>query len=920
MKKITDYLGQEIIVFDGAMGTSLQKATLVDDTIDKDALPETYSITHKELITGIHADYLKAGADVLTPNTFGANGLKFERPEGSALLELDVTPDPHACGYTLAEVIEAGISCAKAARDAHEIETGKHAYVALDMGPLGKLTKPVGDMSFDDAYHLAKDQVLIGADAGVDLVILETFTDIIELKASILAVKENSDLPLFCSVTFGEDGRMLLGTSPETAVYMLQDMGIDVIGINCSLGPADIVPLIARMLKVAKIPVLVQPNAGMPRLVDGATVFDIGPNEYSEHMKTMIDLGVSVVGGCCGTTPAHIERLRDVVNESVDGHDKSGDISHEHGRASSDNGSEFDICKRPPALNPNRLTHIIAKSRPTACSLTDHVVLDKNIKIIGERINPTGKKRLRQAYATDEFTYVVEEARRQADAGASIIAINAGMPEIDEGHVLLNSIDAVSTAIDNPISIDCKIPEYIDLAARYYRGKAIINSVSGERESLDTILPIAARYGCSLIVLLLDDDGIPTNVDKRIEILDTIIEEARAYGIGPDRMIVDALALTVSAEQDAVVQTLKSIEIISARGMATTLGASNISFGLPDRKLMNQTFLSMAVYAGLTNPITDPTVTEYTDALSAASVLVGVDRDADHYIEYIKERPDSVTINPNMTIGDLISAGGANAGGVGAHTTSNASKHTQKKASHPKDKFGPYIPADIEDTLTIIEATLPSEAAVLYDIIVRGSSVDAAKATADVIAVMDSVDVIDKVIVPALEVVGAKFESGDIFLPQMVRSADTVKISFDTIQAAAPEGEESNKYGKIVIATVKGDIHDIGKNIVASMLSNYGFDVIDLGKDVDPQVVVDALRDSGANLVGLSALMTTTMKNMEETIKQIKEELIIGEGRDIKISVGGAVLTPEYAEKMGADFYSKNAMEAVRVAQSVYGV
>jgi 5-methyltetrahydrofolate--homocysteine methyltransferase len=798
-------------LFDGAMGTALQLAGLSGGE-----LPEAYNIEKADVVQSIHRSYLQAGCDVLTTNTFGANGLKVKDS-----------------GYTVAQVIAAAVeNCRKAIADLNG-----DAFVALDIGPSGKLMDLAGGFDFDAAYELFREQVVGGAAAGADLILFETFTDIVELKAGILAAKEHSDLPVFCSLTFEDTGRMLMGTDPATAVRIVQDMGISAVGVNCSLGPADMLPLVREMAEVAKIPVLAQPNAGLPRIEDGQTYYDVDAEDYARCMAEILEAGAAVVGGCCGTTPAHIRALRDRIDA----------IKDEQKR------------ERFPALRSGWLEEKITKAYPSSCSVTNSVVLDGRVRVIGERINPTGKKKLKEALIAGDYAYTLSEAIAQAEAGADIVNVNAGLPDIDEGEALLQIVRGISARGDIPLMIDCKIPEYTEKAVRYCRGKAIINSVSGEQASMDEVLPIAAKYGTAVVALALDENGIPASAEARLEILEKILKEAARYGIGRDRIIVDMLALTVSAEPGAVMESLKAITWAKeVYGVAATLGASNVSFGLPERKLINGAFLSMAVYAGLDAPITDPTVSEYIDIIRSAEVLVGRDPGAESYIGYNQKKQ----------------AGAGDLGGGAVSVKSELS-------------LAAIIEGGFEDRAAAATKTLLTEHEPLW--------------------------VIDHVIVPAMEEIGRRYEDGTIFLPQMMRSADTVKRSFDVLKAEMDKSGERVSAGRIILATVKGDIHDIGKNIVKSMLENYGYDIIDLGKDVPPEQIVETAKKENIKLVGLSALMTTTIGSMEETIRQLKAA-----GLTCKTAVGGAVLTQAYADRMGADYYCENAVEAVKAAKEVF--
>ena len=785
---IRSFLKERLVIFDGAMGTMLQKRGLKVGEI-----PESLNFTHPEIIKSIHAEYIDSGCHVITSNTFGANSYKTEKS-----------------GYSVEEIITKGLSLAK------EAANGK--YVALGLGPIGKLMEPVGDMSFEEACELYKEQILPGLKAGADLILFETFTDLYEMKAAAITARELSDLPIFCSITLEESGRMLMGADALTAVNTLQDLGIDAVGINCSLGPKQMLPMVKEILKYSKLPVLVQPNAGLPKVIDGETVFDVGVDEFVETMEQMLTLGVSIIGGCCGTSPEYIKGIADRVSSIGD-----------------------DIVK------------VKADPFTAVSSATKTVVLDERIRVIGERINPTGKKLLKEALKTQDYAYIEDEAIRQVKAGADLLDINVGLPEIDEEAAMLEAIKRVSSVVDVPLQIDSADPNVIEKAVRYYNGKAIINSVNGKQEVMDAIFPIVKKYGACVIALTLDERGLPKDVNERIEIAERIIREAAKYGIGKERIIVDCLTLTVSAQQRAGKDTLEAIRQIKSRlGVKTTLGVSNVSFGLPERRLLNRTFLAMALEAGLDAPITDPLVDEYMDTIRAFETLAFKDIDSKDYIAHYGGRESVAESTPKLDQG-------------------------------------------------------------LTEIILNGHIERAAKATEELLKTRKAMEIIEEIIIPALEMVGKDFESGVIFLPQLIQSADTVKCSFDILREAMKSAGESISYGKIVLATVKGDIHDIGKNIVKVLMENYGYEVIDLGKDVDIELIVETARKEDVKLVGLSALMTTTVVNMEATIKALRQA-----GLTCKVAVGGAVLNPEYAKKINADFYCKDAMEGVRVANLIH--
>lgn len=829
--RITDLLKEKILISDGALGTMLQEYGV--NTGEK---PEAINFTYDKILEKIYDEYLNAGSDFITTNTFSANRLKVE---GTA--------------YSVEQVITQGVKVAKNAVETYRRriaeETGKdisdipHKFVALDMAPIGTLLEPVGELSFHDAYDMFKEQIIAGANAGADFIFFETFTDIYELKAGILAAKENCDLPVFCSVTFQEDGRMLMGTDPLTFVTIVQDMGIDALGVNCSLGPKDTVPFMKEILNYSKLPVLVQPNAGLPQFIDGKTVFNVDIEEYIDAMTEMLQAGVAIVGGCCGTNPEYIRALTRKIKE-----------------LEATEGKGFF-----PALSEDVEQRRTSKAITSVSSGTKTVVLDHRIHMIGERINPTGKKLLKEALKENNLVYIENEAINQVNAGAEILDINVGLPEIDEHEMMIKAIKKVSAVVNVPLQIDSSSPEVIESAVRIYNGKPIINSVNGKQEVMDAIFPIVKKYGACVIALTLDENGLPKDTEERIAIAERIIKTAKDYGIGQERIIVDCLTLTVSAQQNAGRDTLEAIRQVKKKfNVKTTLGASNVSFGLPERKLLNRTFLAMALEAGLDAPITDPLVTDYVDTIRAFETLSCKDVESKDFIAYY---------SGNQEVGK---------------PEAGSSKETNKKQ------------ADLEGMA-------------LEEIIIKGYEERAPKATEELLKTMKPLEIVEQKVIPALETVGIRYETGKSFLPQLIKSADTVKGAFDVLKAAMESSGENISYGKIIIATVKGDIHDIGKNIVKVILENHGYEIIDLGKDVAIEAIVQTAKEQNIKMIGLSALMTTTVVNMEATIKALKAA-----GLDCITAVGGAVLTPEYASQIGADFYCKDAMDTVRVANNIF--
>ncbi len=779
----------DFLIFDGAMGTMLQDRGLIAGEI-----PETYNILHSQKIVDIHELYISAGAEVITTNTFGANELKLQDT-----------------GYSVEEIITEAVRLAKMAKG--------DKYIALDIGPIGQLLEPIGTLEFEQAYEIFKRQVVAGVNAGIDLIIIETISDLYEAKAAVLAAKENSNLPVICTMTFEEDKRTFTGTDPLSMVTLLTGLGVDALGINCSLGPKELLPIVEEVLEYSSIPVIVQANAGLPKIENDQTIYDITPEEYCYHVKKMVKKGVKIVGGCCGTNDKFI---KEIVNELKN-------------------------------LKPNK----VSKKEYTAiCSSSKTVLIGEKIKIIGERINPTGKKKFKEALKDNNIDYVLNEAINQQEAGADILDVNVGLPEIDEEKVMVNVIKEIQSIINIPLQIDSSSAKVIETASRLYNGIPIINSVNGKKEVMDEIFPIVKKYGACVIGLTLDENGIPEKAEERVDIAQKIINTAKEYGIPKEKIIIDCLVLTASAQQKEVMETIKAIRMVKEKfGVATTLGVSNVSFGLPNRELLNQTYLVMALTEGLDAPIINPNNKIIIDTINAYRVLINEDNDANNYIKNYVD-----------------------------------SNNLQEKNIENKDKDKSLI-----------------------DIIVKGLKEESSLKTKELLTQMDGMDVVNKYLIPALDIVGDKYEKEEIFLPQLIQSAETVKKSFEVIKNTLNNTENNQIIKeKIVLATVKGDIHDIGKNIVKVILENYGFDIIDLGKDVPIEKVVNAVKENDVKLIGLSALMTTTVKNMEDTIKALKENNL-----QCQVIVGGAVLNQEYADMIRADHFARDAQEAVRIARQV---
>lgn len=800
------YIEENILIFDGAMGTQLQKKGLKLGEV-----PETLNITAREIIIEIHKEYIESGAKVITANTFGANELKLEKTN-----------------YSVEKIIDEGIKLAR------EASCGKDVFVALDMGPVGELLEPMGNLSFDRAYEIYKRQVVQGVKSGADLILIETMTDLYELKAAVLAAKENSTLPVIATMSFEKDHRTFTGCLPGSMAITLEGLGVDGLGINCSLGPKEIYPIVEELLKWTYVPVLVQANAGLPVVRNNETCYDISSDEFAEYALKFIKLGVRMVGGCCGTSPEYIKK----VEENIRG------------------------------VKP---VYVEKKSFSALCTPAN-VVLIEGVKVIGERINPTGKKLFKEALKNNDIDYILKQGLSQVEAGAHILDVNVGLPEIDEQEMMVTVIKKLQSLINVPLQIDSSDALAVEKGLRYYNGKPIVNSVNGEDRVLHKILPLVKKYGAAVVGLTLDDRGIPDNAHDRLKIAKKIVETAESYGIKRQDIYIDTLTLTCSAQQKEVVETIKALTLVKEElRVKTVLGVSNISFGLPRRELINETFLSIAMSAGLDLPIINPNDKSIMDKISAFNVLYNFDEGAKDYIE----------------------------------------KYAAEK-SEIKDKHNNAVSGIME----LKQAEKPKNELTLIDMVVNGLREDAKNAVSELVKTQEELDIVNNYLIPALDVVGDEYEKGIIFLPQLIQSAETVKCAFDVLKESLKKKESSGiTSGKIILATVKGDIHDIGKNIVKVILENYNFEIIDLGKDVPVERVVEEAKKYSHEpiIVGLSALMTTTMKSMEETIKELRNNNI-----SCTVMVGGAVLTDDYARKIGADYYAKDAKEAAEIAKKIF--
>lgn len=789
-KKFLD--SKEFILLDGAMGTLIQKSG-----VKYESVPETLNITHPDLIESFHKAYADAGSDIVYSNTFGANAYKLKDS-----------------GYSVEQIIKSGISNAKNA------VKGTDCLVALDIGPIGQLLEPAGSLSFDDAYGYFKEQIVAGNDA--DVIVFETMTDLYELKAAVLAAKENSSKPIIATMTFERNGRTFTGVSPAAQAVTLSGLGVDALGVNCSLGPDELEGVVSEISKYTDLPIVIKANAGLPD--PNSNEYDILPDKFAQCVASLLKYGVKIIGGCCGTTPEYIEEIKKV-------------LEHEH----------YQPQKRCVDT--------------TVCSASTAVEINSP-RIIGERINPTGKKLFKQALVDNNIDYILTQALSQTGAGAEILDVNVGHPEIDEKKMMVRVIKAIQSVCDAPLQIDSTKPDVLEAGLRYYNGKPIVNSVNGEEKSLSEVLPLVKKYGASVVGLTLDENGIPKTAEGRFEIAKRIVERAEKLGIDRRDVYIDCLTLTVSAEQDACRETLKALHRVKTElGCKTCLGVSNISFGLPNRELVNSTFLTMALEEGLDLPIINPNADVMTGAVRAYRVLTGTDKNS---LEFISAYGNAVK------------------------------------------------PAVKENTEIDIFAA-----------VYNGLKSEGASITEKLLESTDAMQIVNEMLIPALDRVGDDFEKNKIFLPQLIQSANAAQECFEVIKKHISKTSGSPvSRGKIILATVKGDIHDIGKNIVKVLLDNYGYTVVDLGRDVDPELIVDTAVEQNIKMIGLSALMTTTLKSMEDTIKLIRErkELQNPDGTSkCVVFVGGAVLTKDYAMKIGADYYCKDAKESVDTAKLVLG-
>ena len=797
-------------VLDGGMGTMLQSAGMSPEETTTE-----FGLAHPEILTQIHKKYIEAGADIVYASTFGTN--RFKKKEIGEC--------------TLQEAVRIQVQAAVKAKEIMAAQ-GREVAVAIDLGPLGELLEPMGTLSFEDAYDAFREVIQAGCDLA-DLIVIETMTDLYEVKAAVLAAKETCDLPVVVTMTFEENGRTFTGVSLQAMALTLEGLGVDAMGINCSLGPVEIFPMAEKLRSLTDLPLVIKPNAGLPDPATGA--YDITCDQFVEKMEDFLKLGIELIGGCCGTTPEYIEGLAKIAAKF---------------------GGTEDSAK--PSEEKKTLQ---------VCSGNTVVTVD-HVTVIGERINPTGKKRLKQALLDEDFDYILSQAIEQIDAGAEILDVNVGVPSLDDVKMLPLVIKKLQSITGLPLQIDSGNPEAIEAALRVYNGKAIVNSVNGEEKVMENILPLVKKYGAAVVGLTLDENGIPNKAEDRFAIAKRILERALEYGIPRENVIIDCLTLTASAQQKEVVETLKAVRMVKEQlGLKTALGVSNISFGLPLRPIINRTFLTMAMECGLDLPIINPNSEDMMASIFAFHVLHNIDENATVFIE---RYGDAALETSKISQKKDTAVTGSSANGDGSH-----------------------------DIFYCIE---------------KGMKADTVVAVEKLLQDHTEMELVNDFLIPALDKVGQGFEKGTIFLPQMLQAATAAQAGFDIVKTKLAESDkETVSLGQVVIATVKGDIHDIGKNIVKVIMENYGFQMIDLGRDVPPETIVETVKEKNIKLVGLSALMTTTLKSMEETIVAVKEA-----APDCKVMVGGAVLTADYAEKIGADYYCKDAMKSVEAAQEVF--
>ena len=836
--KLLQWIKEHRVFFDGGMGSLLQERGLKPGE-----LPETWNLLHPEVLVEIHKNYLQAGANILTTNTFGLNGLKF--PAGGE--------------WDLAALVTAAVENAAKARKEYERECregGRKAqpsFIALDLGPTGKLLKPLGDLEFSRAVELYGEVIREGEQAGADVILIETMSDSLEVKAAVLAAKENCSLPIFATMAFDEKGKLLTGGNVESIVALLEGLRVDALGLNCGLGPVQMKPIAEKLLEVSSIPVIVNPNAGLPRSEGGKTVYDIDSDQFAREMAEIAEMGVWMMGGCCGTTPEHIKKL-------------------------------VQACEDYPVVWPEK------KHRTVISSYAQAVVIGDNPVLIGERINPTGKAKFKQALRDHNLEYILQEGLTQQDNGAHVLDVNVGLPEIDEPAMMEEVVKELQAVLDLPLQIDTSNIQAMERALRCYNGKALVNSVNGKAEVMEAVFPLVAKYGGVVVGLCLDEEGIPETAKGRLRVAEKIYKAAERYGIGQEDILIDGLCMTVSSDSKGALTTLETLRRVRDElGGKTILGVSNISFGLPQREIINGAFFTMALHDGLSAAIINPNNEAMMRAYYSFRALSNLDLQCRDYIEIYGS-------NPVQGLGNTLKKGGQDTGLSGGGDVSGGSLSGTGKRSNAG------LSGKEKKEMKLGEA------------IARGLKEGAAGAVSKLLLTEDALTIINREMIPALDKVGKGFEQGTVFLPQLLMSAEAAKGAFDVIKEQMQRsGQVQEVKGRIILATVKGDIHDIGKNIVKVLLENYGYQVLDLGKDVPPELVVETAVKEEIKLVGLSALMTTTVPSMEETIKQLRAK-----APRVKVMVGGAVFTQEYADTIGADCYCRDAMASVNYAESVF--
>ena len=820
MTSLKSFLGKEILFFDGGTGSVLQGQGLKPGE-----LPETWNTLFPEKIINLHYEYFCAGANIVKTNTFGAYASKFSKDELSSII---INAVKNACS----------------ARDkfyAENPNTEQNCFIVFDIGPCGKLLKPMGDLDFEDAVELFKETLRIGVQQNVDGILIETMNDSYETKAAVVAAKEvrcecgKCDLPIFVTNVYDTECHLLTGANPETMVAILEGLGVDAIGLNCSLGPEQMKTVVPRLVAAASVPVIVNPNAGLPRVVDGKTVYDVNAEKFALYMEEIADMGAAFLGGCCGTTPAYIK----AVTEKL----KNKEIV------------PVEIKNKTVVTSYNQAVEIGGNNSPV---------------LIGERINPTGKKKFKQALRDKDIPYIIHQGLEQESAGAKILDVNVGLPEIDEKEMMVQVMTELQGVTSLPLQIDTSSAEVLEAALRRYNGKSLVNSVNGKEEVMEAVFPIVKKYGGVVVALTLDETGIPETSEGRIKIAQKIIATAEKYGIAKKDIIVDALTMAVSSDINAAKATLETVKNMTENGINTTLGVSNISFGLPNREIVTSTFFALALENGLSCAIMNPLSVEMKKIFYSFCLLKGQDKDCMNYINFSAEYDNSKEVMvPVASVTDV-----------------------KKSENNLKDEFA---------------------VGTLQYAIIHGLKEDSAKITGELLNEFEAVEIINSKLIPGLDFVGKRFEEKTMYLPQLLMAAEAAKSAFDKIKNyLEATGKKGSSKGKVVIATVHGDIHDIGKNIVKVLLENYDFTVIDLGKDVPPEVIVQKCKDENVKVVGLSALMTTTVPAMKKTIELLRKDL-----PDVKVCVGGAVMTQEYADSIGADYFAKDAMDTVNFAKKI---